>query len=242
MRRVYCRKVVLMAIVLLTILNQAQGQLSTRGSDNFRDFQQKPYYFGLTFGFNSSNFQLHLADDFILNDSFAIAEPVPGPGFNVSIVTNLKLGDYFDLRFMPGFSFAERSIAFSNIGEEQSITTKTIESVLVQAPFHVRYKSAPYKDKRVFVVAGIKYTYDVASNSRIRKEQSDNLIKISPHDYAFEVGAGIQFFLPYFIFSPEIKYSQSLGNSLIYNGALEQSRVIGKVLSRTFTISIHLEG
>ena len=49
-------------------------------------------------------------------------------------------------------------------------------------------------------------------------------------------------FFPFFIFSPELKYSQGLGNILIYNPNLEQTNVVEKVLSRTFTISLHFEG
>ena len=58
----------------------------------------------------------------------------------------------------------------------------------------------------------------------------------------FEIGAGIQFFLPYFIFSPEIKFSHGLNNILIFDDALPESTVIEKVLSRGFTISLHFEG
>ena len=226
--------------LMLPALVCAQGKRS--GNYNFRDFQTKPYYFGLTLGYNTSNFLVLNSERFIRNDSFAVAEGKPGPGFNVSIVTNIKIGDYFDFRFLPGFSFIERGITFKEAGTDNRTTTRKVESVLVQAPFQVRYKSAPFKDKRAFVVAGVKYTYDVASNARVRKEQSQGLIQISPHDFALEVGAGMQFFFPFFIFSPEIKFSQGLGNILIYNGALEQSRVLEKILSRTFTISLHFEG
>jgi len=222
--------------------NFVHAQIDHTGNHNFREFQQKPIYFGITLGFNSSNFQIHNSKNFILNDTFSVAEAKPGPGFNVSLVANLKMGEHFDFRFLPGFSFVERSISFQEVNNGHNETTTTIESVFIQLPFHVRYKSAPYKDKRVFAIAGIKYTYDVASNSRVRKEKSENLIKISPHDFVLEIGAGIQFFMPLFIFSPEIKFSQGLGNILIYNGALEQSKVLETLHSRTFTISLHFEG
>ena len=67
-----------------------------KGNHNFREFQDKAYYFGLTFGYNKSNFQLLQSKKFILNDSFNIAEGLGGPGLNVSIVANMKLGEYFD--------------------------------------------------------------------------------------------------------------------------------------------------
>lgn len=240
MCNLYSLKVIVVCLVLMSTVTSAFAQ---RGAGyNYLDFEKKNYYFGLTIGYNSSNFQLAHSRRFIQNDSFLVTDPKAGPGFNVSIVTNLKVGDHFDFRFLPGFSFAERSIVYREIANGKSETTRTIESVFVQAPFQVRFKSAPYQDMRVFVLGGVKYTYDVASNARVRREQANALIKISPHDFAVEAGAGIQFFMPYFIFSPEIKFSQGVNNILIYNDGLEQSRVVQKLLSRTLTISLHFEG
>lgn len=232
-------------VIVLAFLLSPGASFAQRGSGggyHYLDFEGKDYYFGLTVGYNNSNFQILHSRKFILNDSFSIADPKPGPGFNVSMVTNLKIGEYFDFRFLPGFSFAERSIVFREVNNGMTENIRTIESVFVQAPFQVRFKSAPYRDLRVFVLGGVKYTYDVASNARVRRELANSLIKISPHDFAVEVGAGIQIFMPYFIFSPEIKFSQGISNILIYNDELEQSRVIEKILSRTLTFSLHFEG
>jgi hypothetical protein len=212
-----------------------------KGNHNYRQFKDKPYYFGLTFGYNKSNFQLAYSKNAILNDSFNIVEGLPGSGLNVSMIANMKLGEYFDFRFLPGFSFVGRKLAYQTI-ESDVVQVRDIESVLVQAPFQLRFKSDPFHDMRVFVLAGVKYTYDVATNARIREEQAVRSVLLSPHDFAVEVGGGFQFFFPFFIFSPEIKYSQGIGNILIYNNKLEQTNVVEKVLSRTFTISLHFEG
>ena len=213
----------------------------SKGNHNYREFQSKAYYFGLTFGYNSSNFQIDYSKNAILNDSFQVVEGIAGSGLNVSMIANMKLGEYFDFRFLPGFSFVDHKFeyvtTFSNVRQ-----TRNIESVLVQAPFQVRFKSDPFHDMRVFVLAGVKYSYDVASNARIRQEQAVRAVLLSPHDFSVEVGAGFQFFFPFFIFSPELKYSQGIGNILIYNSNLEQTNVIEKVLTRTFTISLHFEG
>ncbi len=228
-------------ITIICLLPFGLNAQFSKGNHNFREFQAKSYYFGLTFGYNHSNFQLLHSRKFILNDSFNISEGLGGPGLNVSIVANMKLGEYFDFRFLPGFSFVGRKFFYVNAIDEVE-QVKSIESVLVQVPFQVRFKSDPFHDMRVFVLAGTKYTYDVASNAQIQKEQAQRIIRISPHDFSVEVGAGCQFFFPFFIFSPEIKYSQGIGNILIYNSKLSQSTVLEKVLSRTFTISLHFEG
>ncbi len=217
----------------------AQAQYS-KGNYNYLDFNQKPYYFGITLGYNSSNFRVFHSKNFILNDSFARAESVTGPGFNLGIVTNLKIGEYFDIRFLPTLSFGERNIRYALPGEKPVELTRRIESVFIEMPFHARYKSAPYHDFRLFVIGGVKYSFDVASDSRTR--QAAGLVKISPSDFQIEYGAGIQFYFPFFIFSPEFKISQGLNNILIFNNKIEQSTVIEKVLSRTFTLSMHFEG
>ncbi len=213
---------------------------TSRGNYNFLDFNQKPYYFGITLAYNSSNFKVFQSRNFVLNDSIRRVESVTGPGFNLGIVTNLKIGESFDIRFLPTLSFAERNINYAAPRDVRRPFFRKIESVFVEMPFHARYKSVPFHDMRLFVISGIKYSFDVASDSRSRMAES--LVKIAPNDFSFEIGAGIQFFLPYFIFSPEIKYSHGLNNILIFDNELEESTVIEKVLSRTLTVSLHFEG
>ncbi|MBI5914088.1 MAG: PorT family protein [Bacteroidetes bacterium] len=213
---------------------------TAKGNYNFLDFNQKPYYFGITLAYNSSNFKVFQSRDFILNDSIRSVESVTGPGFNLGIVTNLKIGENFDVRFLPTLSFGERNINYTATSTDRRPFARRVESVFVEMPFHARYKSVPFHDTRLFVIAGVKYSFDVASDSRSR--QAESLVKIAPNDFAFEIGAGAQFFLPYFIFSPEIKFSHGLNNILIFDDNLEESSVIDKVLSRTFTFSLHFEG
>lgn len=229
-------------ILLLFFLTSSglHAQYVGGGNYNFRDFSSKPYYFGITLGINSSRYTPYRSENFIFSDSIRIVESLNGPGFNLGIITNLKIGQYFDFRFLPTLSFAERNLQYTAGSRVATERQRTVESVFVELPFHFRYKSAPYRDKRLFLIAGIKYNFDVASESRAR--QADQLVKISPHDFQVEYGAGIQFFFPYFIFSPEFKISHGIGNTLIFNPNLAESTVLEKVLSRAFTLSFHFEG
>lgn len=232
-------KIILSALLLLGSFS-AQAQIGGRGNYNFFEFQSKPYYFGITLGINNSSFTPFRSEEFLYSDSIQAVQALRGPGFNLGIVTNLKIGDYFDFRFLPTLSFGERKLVYDQTRRGAKASQRSVESVFVEMPFHFRYKSAPYKDKRLFVLAGVKYSFDVASDSRAR--QAESLVKISPHDFALEYGAGVQFFFPYFIFSPELKFSHGIGNTLIFNPSLEESTVLDKVLSRAFTISLHFEG
>lgn len=231
---IYRKKIILSAILFYGLACNIIGQISSRENRNYLDFNNKAYYFGMAFGSNVSSFKVNQSKIFIGNDSIRIAEGQRQAGFNIHMIANLKMGQYFDFRFLPGFAFSYRSFVFNNETERQ------VESVFFEMPFSVRYKSAPYKDKRMFVTGGLKYNYDIASNSKTR--QASTLIKISPHDFQYEVGVGMQFFYPYFIFSPEIKYSRGLGNILIYNKDLNESKVLESVTSQIFTLTFNFEG
>ena len=226
------RKVVFFSCLLFL----SPALLAQRGSKNlnYDDYKRKSYYFGISLGFNSSKHQVFHSKDFIGNPQIQLAQGAPGVGFNVHGIVNYKFGEYFDFRMLPGISFATRHLDF-NVNSRTSV-----ESIFAEMPLHIRYKSAPYSDKRAFVIAGLNYSFDVASNSKTR--QADNFIKISPHDFRLEVGFGMQFFFPFFILSPEIKYSQGITNTLLFNKQIVEASIMEKLLSRTITLSFHFEG
>ena len=234
MQRLPSYKVIFFSLFLICNSGSVFAQFNARDNVNYLDFQSKRYYFGMAFGANFSKFHVIQSNALITDQQLKIVESAPKGGFDIHLISNLKMGEYFDFRFNPGFAFIYRSLIYNNAAQKQ------IESVYFETPFSIRFKSAPYKDKRAFVMTGLKYGYDVASNSRSRR--AENLIKVSPHDFQWEMGIGVQMFYPFFIFSPEIKISRGLGNSLIYNRNLPESIVLDKINSQIVTISFNFEG
>ena len=238
--------VVLEQKIILTFLFLALGfsisaqNLGKQRSYNFQNKQGKPYYFGLTLAFHSSNYSIFRSKRFNEQQQILSVQSVTGPGYNVNVISNLKIGRYFDFRLLPGFSFTTRNIRYKDINLEKEFDIKRVESVFAEVPFHVRFKSEPYNDMRLFVLGGLKYSFDIASKARRRAD--DNILKISPTDFALEVGFGAQFFFPYFILSPELKFTQGINNILIFNDKIIQSNILENVLSRTITLSFHFEG
>ena len=110
-------------------ISKANAQVGRgAGNANFNDFNVKSYYFGITLGSNNSDYLVHRSKDFLpgANDSIAGVSSVQGPGLNLAIVSNLKLGDYFDIRFLPGFSFAERDVNYTAVKRGATIPTQKI--------------------------------------------------------------------------------------------------------------------
>ncbi len=209
-------------------------------SYNYLNFKKKAHYFGLTIGYNSTGFKIEHSRRFINNTNYKWNEGVSQPGLTLSMIANFKIGEYFDFRVLPSIALSYRSLSYIDINTNIERSDR-IESVFGEIPLLVRFTSAPYKDKRVFFLTGVKYSYDFASNSRTDKDQF-KIIRISPHDFQFEIGVGLQFYLPFFIFSPEIKFSHGLNNILIYDSKLPESTIIEKLFSKSFTVSFHFEG
>ena len=216
------------------------GVQAQKGSFNYDNkFSKKPYYFGITLGFNSSRHRIERDISLIANDSVRTINAISGPGFNLGIVANIKLGKQFDFRFLlPTLSFADRTLVYEMT--DNSVDRQRVESVFLEFPIHFRYKSKPYKDFRVFVVGGIKYSMDLAANSRARRDE--NLLRIDQHDLAIEFGVGFQVFFPYFILSPEIKFSYGVFDIHSRNNNFVYSSAIDRLFSRGFAISLHFEG
>jgi len=175
------RKTIIITISLcFSIFSFAQ----VKGTYNYLDFANKPYYFGITLAYNTSHYKVIQGRNFILNDSIYSVESPRGPGFNLGIIGNLKVGRYFDFRLSPTLSFSERKLTYKMVESPGQLVNKRIDAVFVETPFHVRFKSEPYQDFRVFIIGGVKYSFDVASNSRTR--QSTTLLKIAPSDFSIE--------------------------------------------------------
>jgi hypothetical protein len=225
--------VILSALLLLT--TQAAAQ---RSRINMPEHDDKPYYFGLTFGLNYSQYRIKYTQSFTDQDTFLQIQPKYSPGFNLGLMGNLRLNKYFDLRFIPSLSFAEKRVVttFRN----DSTADRSIEAICVNLPLQIKFKSDRIKNFRFYGMAGGKFDYDLSANARSRR--ADEWIKVSPADYGYELGFGFEFYYPNFIFSPEIKLSQGLNNQIHHDGSVPLTNAIQTLQTRMIVISIHLEG
>lgn len=227
---------------LFGLMLLAQTAMAQPRELNQYDHDYKPYYFGITLGSNMSRFQTELHSRFLENDSVLIAEPKNSRGFALGLLATARLSDRFQLRFNPQLMFTERNIFYKLKHPEGGTTdiNKTIESVIVTFPLQVKLQSDRIGNFRVYMMTGVKGDMDLASNARAKR--AEDLVKIKKFDYGVELGMGFNFFFPSFIFSPEIKISNGLGNIHSRDPNLKYSSVFDKIQSRMIIFSIHIEG
>ena len=161
-------------------------------------------------------------------------------GFNLGIVSNLRLGKYTDLRFIPTLVFGERILNYSfNNQSNLPSQEKRIESTMIDFPFSLKYKSERYNNFRTYVMCGIKYSLDIASQSEI-DDEGQELVKLNNHDLMIEGGFGIDFYLQYFKFSPQIKLSHGIINILTKDSTL-YTETINNLKTSSWMISFTFE-
>jgi hypothetical protein len=207
---------------------------------NMEDHDSKAYYFGLTFGFNQSRYRIKYSEAFANSDTFMNIQPGWGSGFNLGIMGNLKLGRFVDLRLIPSISFAEKRLQFNQPLKPAEIADKSIESIYVHLPLQFKFKSDRIHNFRFYSLLGAKMDYDMAANANSRKK--DEFLKFKPMDLGYELGFGLEFYYPNFIFSPEIKLSEGLINQIYLDRSLPLTNAIDQIRTRSIVISVHLEG
>lgn len=224
------KKILLSLLVLSAVSTQAQF--------NIHELGKKDVYFGIALGVNVADFKIIHTEVRPENDSIRYFKSKLGPGFNLGIICNYQFHKYFDLRFIPTLSFSDKNIEYEDL--DHSIIKKNISSIYLDFPLLLRFKSQPIKDFRVYVIAGVRYDFDLASNVKARK--ADDIIKLNKNDAAAEYGIGFMIYFPYFILSPEFKMSHGFLNVHSSTPGLIYSRTIERMYSRTFTLSLNLEG
>ena len=205
---------------------------------NFNEMSNKTIYFGIAMGVNVADFKVIHARSVPQNDSIRYVSSARGPGLNLGIIGNYQFHKYFDLRFIPTLSFSDKTLVYQDL--YNNTVKKDITSIYLDFPLQVRFKSKPIKDFRIYVIAGGRYDYDLASNVKARR--ADDIVKVGRSDVAAELGVGVMIYFPYFIMSPELKWSQGVINILAPTPGLIYSRTIERIYSRTFTFTLNLEG
>lgn len=207
--------------------------------------ENQPQYdnYTIRFGFSvtgmNTNFQMKLADDFLKNDSIKTIKVIPFYGFGLGAIADLKLSKRWSLRTLPSINFAQRNIEY-DFKDSTQFKSVEVESAYIDLPLLFKYKSQRHKNWRVYVIGGIKFTYDLASNIDAPRSLNDPIVALQPFSYSYEFGVGMDLFFPLFKLSPEIKFGQSINNVLVPDDYV-YTKTLGGLFSRVVTFSFHFE-
>ena len=233
----------ILLFLLLTIPAMLFAQKKPWGVPNKQGYDNQLFHFGFSISYNLFNFSIKSKANLLEYDSLMIINTSPKSGFGLGIVTNLRMGKYFDLRLVPGLSFGDRSVNYTiqyNNGRTDVIT-KGAESVYLDIPLMLKFKSSRMHNFRVFVMAGAQYSMDlISAEKRQIARPRDILLKLRRHDFQGQAGVGFDIYFPYFKFTTEFKMSFGFVD-LLYHESNMFSSSISSLKSKITQISFIFE-
>ncbi len=209
------------------------------------DHDDKKIRFGINLGANRSHFSFTHHPIFLQQDSIMVIESINSTGVNLAWLVNVKLSEHFDLRTFPvNLTFTEKNFQYNlptpdSPEGESFVTQKKIQSISLSLPIQLKFTSDRIDNFKVYMMAGVKGEYDLASNAGARK--AENLIKLKRLDYGVEAGLGFHFYFPMFVLTPEVKMGWGIGNLHSRDKNLKFSNTIDKINSRIISFSLTVE-
>jgi len=207
---------------------------------NQEKYDKQWIHFGFLLGTNKTNFKVSRAENLLQNDSVLFLSADGQTGFDLGIISNLRLAENFDLRFTPMLAFSQRNMNYNmtlKVAGSNKVAKK-IESTFIQFPLLLKFKSNRVNNYRFYVLGGAKYMIDLVSQAAV--ENDEQLVKLKKYDYGYEIGFGMDLYLPLFKFAPEIKMYQGIPNILANDNAVYTTSLSG-LKTRIWSISFTFE-
>jgi hypothetical protein len=228
-------KVIVILIFCTTSFINAFAQ---REGFNMLEEETRPYYFGISAGLNNSQYRLFHSKQFIATDSILEVTPQWNAGFQVGINAHYRINSHLALRLNPQFILNQKTLFYNNNYKKD--TTLVIESIMLHLPFSFKLSSDRIGNFRFYTIAGPRLDYDFNSNTRSRR--NDEVLKIKPLDFGYDIGVGFDIYYPNFIFSPEVKISNGLSNLQKKEDAVPTSKVIDRINTRMIFFGFTIGG
>ena len=231
------RKNILLFFFILMFCNSLFAQIFRFGVPNLEAYDKERFHYGFSLGIDVVDVNLKTQTNYanlmyteIESDCNELLEiySKPTPAFNVGILANMRLGEYFDLRFIPSFSIAhdiDLYYKFKNpvldpnsqkTGTLSDLILRKIECHYINLPLFIKFKSSRMHNVRIYVLGGGQVSLNMmsAKNNKISTlgdgvpETSVDIIPIiKPYDVQVKGGFGLDFYTTYFKFTTEFKVS-----------------------------------
>ena len=182
-------------------------------------FDKKRIHYGFYLGLNQNDFKLNLRESSISNANITVESSA---GFNVGLVADLRLHKNLNVRLEPGLVSNAKRILFNHLNTSRipQDSIRDIGSTYLHIPLIFKFSTDRYKNIRPYLLGGISYDHNFSSNEKNQDDNSSGEFRMKTHNFMYEVGVGIDFYLYYFKFSPSIRGVFAINNEIKYDDDL----------------------
>lgn len=205
------RKTVLIHIVAALLMALAMP-VALHAQDNDKILNRlyadnKLLHFGFSVGTHVQDFSFtHSGYVNESGESWYMEVPEFSPGFNVSVLADLRLGKHFNLRLSPGMYFGNKVVKLHDVVGDV-MESQNVKTSYITVPLDLKISAERHRNLRPYVTVGAMAALDVS------KKRSE-MLKFKSSDAMLSVGLGCDFYLPFFKLCPELKFCFGLTDVL----------------------------
>lgn len=180
-------------------------------------------------------------------------------GFSVGVLGELRLSKHFQFRIAPAMYFGVRHMTFYDFTAPTTPTTDNTADEDESPSGGIMLNNRVQTQKTAYITCGADLIFGSQRNGNVRpymmaglnpvinlSGSENDIIKLKRTDLFFEIGAGCDFYMPFFKLRPELKFMFGLTDCLDHNHAQQLrdnnlrafansvSKATSKMISLTF--------
>lgn len=202
----------LIIITLVTVNTLSARRYVPSSALNYSRVDNNRIHFGYSVGVGVFDYRL---DNAYFKDNATrvvyLAEPVKfSPALRLGVIAEVNMNNFFSFRAIPGLYFGNRTITYKKQlpGDTSSFLVDDVKvgSVYADFPLLFKYRGERINNYNFFVLAGVSYHFDLTPHEELDPKKKI-MIRTKVHDFALELGGGLDLYLDYFKLGIELRIS-----------------------------------
>lgn len=190
-------------IISLCWMGTVQAQFSDDRVKNIPTEDNKKLNWGYLLGLNRYGFAVEYEAGAGATDQVVVAEQT---GFQVGLIGEYRLNNFSDLRLEPALVISSRTL-------ENLPNSPQAKSTYINLPVLMKVSTLRFANVKPYIVAGPSVSINL--NSQENTEPDVTILKTKTFNYGYELGIGVDLYMPYFKFSPSIRGVFGQSNELV---------------------------
>ena len=207
------RVILVLSLIILSQTTSAQ-LFSKKKIQNNQNVDKDKYSWGYFLGFNSYDFNFDYKQD--LED----IQTNKTLGFSVGLIGNMRINEYLDLRLEPGLFISARDLVydesyFNGVTFNPSDLLREVRSTYIHIPLLLKISTKRVNNIKPFIVGGFSTALNLSSNEDNPDDNENGQFRTKKGVLFYELGAGIDIFLPWFKFTPSVRGIFAINDELV---------------------------